>query len=189
MKRKLWLSAAVGVTLTAVIITSYYSPLLTMHRIYTAANQGETDRLPDHVDFPALRENLKATAMTAMSRSLQKNEDLDNPFAKLGMALATTFVNAIVEMMVSPAGLSALIKGGKPPDLESLTKSSNDSKTPDEPKSKKQKISFGIKYTAWDRALIFREGQQDKGNFVLRRNGLWSWKLVNVEIKGLMPEE
>lgn len=155
-----------------------------MHRIYTAAIQRETDRLPDYVDFPALRENLKAVAMTAMSRS---NEDVDNPFAKLGMVLASTFVNAIVEMMVSPAGLTSLINSGKPPDLQSLAE--DERKKPAETKIDQQKIELGLKYTAWDRVLIFREGQGEDGHFILHRDGLWSWKLVGINIKGLIPEK
>ncbi len=168
------------------MVTSYFSPLWTMHKIYSAANEKETDRLSDYVDFPALRENFKAMAMTAIANAMPKNEEADNPFAKLGMMLATTLVNSMVDAMVSPAGLTSLIATGKPPNLQNLAKNEQERTSAD------QKIDLGFSYTAWDRVLIFRKDHFEDGHFIMRRNGVWSWKLVAIKMPidtaGMIPK-
>lgn len=176
MKKKLWFSLGFAAVLAIAMVTSYFSPVWTMHKIHSAAKEKETDRLSDYVDFPALRENFKAMAMTAMASAMSKNEEADSPFGKLGMMLATTLLNSMVDAMVSPAGLTSLIVTGKPPDLQSLAKNEQEKAASD------QNIDVGFSYTAWDRVIIFRKGHFDDGHFIMRRNGIWSWKLVAIKM-------
>lgn len=178
MNRKLWVGIGAGTLLVTTIGTSYFSPLWTMHRIHQAATQKEADRLPDYIDFPSLRENLKASAMAAVSRAIKKSDGADDQFAKFGVALATALVNPMVDALVSPVGLTSMITSGKPPDLENLA--TGKASTEEAPPS-----NFGIEYTAWDRVAVFRKDQRDSGHFILRRDGLWSWKLVAIEIAGI----
>ncbi len=171
MNKKLLLGFGLALALIGLGVASYYSPLWTMRQLYQAAKLKEVDRLSDYVDFDAMRENFKAIVMTEIDRSMEELGDTDNPFIQFGKALAVTMVNPMVDTMVSPAALASLVSRGELPEPGKQT----DAVLEDD-----KQVKFGIDYTAWDRVKLTRTDMPDGPFMILRREGLWSWKLVNV---------
>jgi hypothetical protein len=99
-----------------VIVGAYFaSPYWALHRIQSAARDGNGDRLASYVDFPAVRESVKAQMQAVMLKKMLGSELRTNPLAGLGMIFAGGMVNAIVDGIVTPDNLAAMINNGNAP--------------------------------------------------------------------------
>jgi len=117
---------AVLVTLSAlafagVVAWLYSAPYRTLSSIRDAGLEKDTERLAELVDFPSVREHLKEQLNAAMAQSLaqSRSSETDNsPFAQagraLGMMLAKSMVDTLVDAMASPSGIAAMTRGTKP---------------------------------------------------------------------------
>lgn len=90
----------------------YASPYLAVRGMKEAVKNGDAVALADYVNFPALKESLKASFTAQMTKSM--GEMKDNPFAALGAAMANALINPMIESLVSPEGLAAMMNGHKP---------------------------------------------------------------------------
>ncbi len=79
------------------------SPYWTLRQVAEAAKVEDADRLSAHVDYPALREDVKEKLT---ERLIGATSD-DDPAASLGRALGTALLAPMVDAFVSPAGLKA----------------------------------------------------------------------------------
>ena len=109
-KRRIVVGACLGGAAVLLAAFVFLRPYFILGEIKSAAKSGDAERLAELVDFPALRENLKAQLnanfMKHMSQDLQ-----GNPFAGLGMMLGTALVDKMVDSFVSPSGLAAITAG------------------------------------------------------------------------------
>lgn len=167
----------------------YFSPRFAFDEIREAAKANDTEKLAERVDFPKLREGVKAQLNAQVAQKM--SEELgDNPFAAFGAALATVAVDSLVDAYVSPAAIGALAAGlspqhGKPksrrraeadpaPVPNADTNQSN--ATPAPPKAEKNFVQFD----ALDRASVHITGKHgEKLRFVLHLDGV-RWRLVNI---------
>lgn len=173
MRRKFGLIFFLAIAVAAAMGASYFSPLWTMRQIHAAAKQKEVDRLSDYVDFSAVRENLKSVVMAEMSRVAKDAAKGSEPAADFASALVVGFAGAMIDALVTPAGMINLIDKGQFPQP------GKQEAAPTQPQD--QPAEFSFHYTAWDRAIVYRKDQPE-GAFILRRNGPWSWRLVGVKI-------
>lgn len=177
MKKIAIAAAAVAVVLIA---SSYASPYVTLHQIKTALAERDAAALASHVDFPALRESVKAQMNGAMADSVEAAGASGNPFAAMGQAVAGAMLGKVVDAMVSPAGVVAMV------NQSALGRASDgragDAMSVSAPGKSRQDYSAG--YTGWDKFSIRASAQdQDRGGaLVLRRHGLWNWKLSAIEV-------
>ncbi|NEX60219.1 DUF2939 domain-containing protein [Noviherbaspirillum galbum] len=154
---------------------SYFSPYITLYQMRQAMQDKDGDRFSDFVDFPALRESFKGQMMAAMNTQTESMKD--NPFAAFGAGLATMLVDKMVDSMISPAGVIAMMKTGSTNPVsarvETATENNAGTRSPD----------FTVRYHGWNRAVVhLDENKKDRAAFVLRREGLWSWKLAGVQM-------
>src|SRR3546814_17155173 len=78
--------------------------------------------MAEQVDFPALRSSLKAQLGDRLLREVGTPSP-DNPFAAFGLSIAGGLVGGMVDVLVTHAGLGAMMEGrrtwdrasGKPP--------------------------------------------------------------------------
>ena len=98
---------------SALLAYTAAGPFITLYQIRSALETQDTEKLAQYVDFPVLRENLKAQINNLI---LSKVPDglADNPFGALGLAFAGTLVDSLVEGYVTPGGLSTLLAGRLP---------------------------------------------------------------------------
>lgn len=89
----------------------YAAPYLAVRSMKSAAESGDAMALADHVDFPALKASLKASLAAEMTRQMAREDDA---FAALGVAMAGVIINPMIDALVSPEGLAAMMKGRQP---------------------------------------------------------------------------
>lgn len=167
---------------------AYTAPRRTLEAIREAARAGDSERLAELIDFPAVRESLKEQFRALMKDEMEKatRENPDNPFAAagaaLGMMLATSVVDTLVDAAVSPSGIAKLASGDRPTVLGTKKDSATDG---EEDQGKNVAAEMG--YESLSRYEVkFRDPDKPEEGVTLslRRNGL-SWRLVSVRFEGL----
>lgn len=106
---KKWLLAAILIVLA---LGGYVAagPYLAIHGISRAVEQRDAAKLAKYVDFPAVRVNLKAQ----LNDHVVRRAGVDVQSSLLGavaLGLAGNLAGAGVDMLVTPAGIGALLQG------------------------------------------------------------------------------
>jgi hypothetical protein len=158
----------------------YFSPYLTVWQMRRHAEAGDSPALSQHVNFPALRESVKATLMATMSRSMKKDELRDSPFAAFGAMLAMSFIGPMVDMMVSPEGVAMMMQGERPKPTDGASRRA----PADKPSAKSPSdVEFVQGYEGYDRfSLAVREKNVEQMALVFHREGLVTWKLASLRL-------
>lgn len=122
-----------------------------------------------------------------------------NPFAGFAQVMAVTLVNGIVDAYVSPAGI-ALMLDGKRPKPESQVKAKplapvDQGPVPQDqsPVSKAdspsdQATDFKYEYVTFERfkaSISNPKTPDDRFSLIFDRDGLFNWKLVNIDFPGM----
>lgn len=93
--------------LAALVAWIGFAPHLTVHAMRKAAERGDAEALSSHVDFPALRESVRAQLAARVSDRLGGN----SAWSRLGADFATTLASPAIDTMVSPEALTMLFAG------------------------------------------------------------------------------
>ena len=158
------------------------SPYIVLWQISNAVKSGDVDALSSLVDFPAVRESVKGSMMAAVTKSMadsSKSSSGAGAFgAGLGMLLAGPMVNTMVDGIVTPQGISNLIKTGKIPNPTQAA-SFQESSTEPSPSP-----HFDLHYVSFDRFAvnIAPVGQPTLLEGRLCRVSVLGWKLCSVAI-------
>lgn len=97
------------VSALAFAVWAYFAPHLTMRSMRMAAERGDAEALAAHVDFPAVREDLKAQFSAAASERI--GGDGSGGWRDFGAALATAAAAPAIDALVSEASLMLLFTG------------------------------------------------------------------------------
>ena len=84
----------------------YATPYITLFRIHRAVERSDAEAVSRHVDFDALRENVRAKVTSEITRNAPQGA-----MAGLGQAMALGVANQVVDSMVSPTGVMRLMEG------------------------------------------------------------------------------
>ena len=176
--RKITIAAAVAVI--GVAATAYASPYYALHQIKTALAERNAEALAEHVDFPALRASVKAQLETSMARSIEATAGSGNPLAALGQSIASAMLGKMVDTMVSPAGVVALV------NKSAVSPQASD--TADAPADgARKKADYSAGYAGVNTFVVrAKDGNAQEGALVLQRHGVWGWKLSSIEIASAM---
>jgi Protein of unknown function (DUF2939) len=107
--------ASVFVTLFTILVgvvalflaTPYYS----LWNMRTAAVNRDSASFCSYIDFPVLRDNLKAELNAKMLAEMAKDDTLkNNPFAGFGAAVGPAIINNMVDGYVTPAAIDRIMK-------------------------------------------------------------------------------
>jgi hypothetical protein len=173
---KKWL-ALVLVALLALAAYVAVGPYRTVHAIGDAIERQDAAALSDQVDFPALRSSLKAQLTDRIVR--EAGEDVQaSALGSIGMSLAGGLVGSVVDTMVTPLGLGAIMEGRK------VGKRFTDtfSPAPAGATSRKPFADARYRYESASRftATVDATGEQPVV-FVLTREGL-RWRLSDIRL-------
>lgn len=163
-----WRIAAVA---AAVIVTAsstlwyFEAPAWTLKGMKDAAQSHDADALNAYIDYPALRESLKAELMARMMAEAQKDK---SGFGALGMAVGSAMMGPMIDGLVSPAGMRAALLANR---QENTTPAASALHVPKEPVIVRRNFS---------EFLVTAKGQPNSG-LVFKRHGL-SWMLSGVEL-------
>jgi hypothetical protein len=163
--------------LAALVVATYFaSPYWTAWRIKSAAAAGDGERLASYVDFPSVRDSIRAQVQGNVLNPLE-SRFRDRRYSALGMLLAGQVANVVVDSMVTPENLASMVNRGKTkpvlPDAQRET-SADTSTVP----SRKPKI--GLHYDGLDAFNIeMRDPDTDALliTWVMGRENLFAWRL------------
>lgn len=164
-------------TLIAVIIlfTGYFSylPYMTAHQLGEGLRLRDSDKLNDVIDFASVRQGIKDQVNNKMMTSLKTDKSLkDNPFSGITMVLATSMVDRIVDVVMTPVGMVNLMKRGdlalSEPDDQSIPINPIDD-------ARLEYDSFS-KFSIW---ITSDKGSETR--MIMRREGI-TWRVVKIDL-------
>lgn len=170
-------AAVVGaVFLVSVGAFYYFSPYVALQGLQTAIAEADAAALDERVDFPQLRENLKAQLNAVMLKETSSELE-DNPFAALALGFASTMVDGVVDAFVTPSGLANLSKGNRP------APGTGGPPLSDSPTSSDELFEDArLTRDSFDRfSLWVSDDEGGEIQFVFRRSGL-GWRLTSIFI-------
>ncbi|KAB8052671.1 DUF2939 domain-containing protein [Janthinobacterium rivuli] len=178
--KKITIAAAAAAI--AVAVTAYASPYYALHQIKTALAERNAEALAAHVDFPALRASVKTQLEASMARSIEATAGSGNPLAALGQSIASAMLGKMVDTMVSPAGVVALVnKSAVSPQADA------DGSADAPADGARKKADYAAGYAGLNTFVVrARDGNAQEGALVLLRHGVWDWKLSSIEIASAM---
>ena len=163
-----------GAVVGALLVVAYFaSPYLAVRELRSAAISADVDRLNSVVDFPSVRESLKAQMNSALTEKLANDSTMkDNPFAGLATIMIPAMVEKAVDGFVTPEAFSRLVEQGK---LKN-----------DGPDRETSWNEYRYAYRDLDHfAVDLRTKNSEPSTvptFIFERRGAFSWKVVRVEL-------
>ncbi|WP_029889513.1 DUF2939 domain-containing protein [Polycyclovorans algicola] len=153
----------------------FAQPYYTAYQMRESADQRDHERLASFIDFPAVRDSLKAQGGKLAQRRVEQ-EIGSGPLAELGGAVGGMFSDRMIEAAVTPESLARLMEqdprnDSGPSENGEPASSAGAQDDPD--------VRLG--YTAWDRFVVDVDDDDKTTRMVLARQGL-AWKLVAVEL-------
>jgi hypothetical protein len=165
------------VTLAVFAVLIYASPHWQLYRMRAAVEARDADALARHVDFPRLRDSVKVAIMGRLGADGMLAASRSNPFAAFGKAMALAVIDPVVDAAVSPAGVVAMLDAG---DIR--VRPMPEEQAPASGEQPREKLNYDLSYRSWNQVVVERA---DGGGvrFVLDRSGVWTWRLVAVELR------
>jgi hypothetical protein len=164
-KWKIAAVAAAAIVIAASALWYFESPAWTLKGMKDAAQSHDADALNGYIDYPSLRESLKAELMARMMAEAQKDK---SGFGALGMAFGSAMMGPMIDGLVSPAGMRVALLESK---QENTAPAASALHVPAEPVIVRRNFSEFV-VTAKD---------QPNSGLVFKRHGL-SWMLSGVEL-------
>jgi len=160
---------AIALALLVAAVGYFASPYVAIVGLVNALRAGDKDGLEERVDFPAVREHLKAEITASFMAKFQSDPELQsNPFAGLGLALVPMMADKAVDALVTPEGLTRLLAPEKDADRGPVLGLPKDAG-----------------YVTLDRFRVSAPAGRDKAskiNLILRRRGLFHWTVTRIEL-------
>lgn len=156
----------------------YYTPYLAVEKMREAAKSGDSATFSRYVNYPAVRESIKASVNAFMLSEIAKMKD-KNAFAALGTGLAMLLSGPIVDAMLTPEAVAMLMKG-KNPDIQARMLEATAKPTASEPD-----VDMTMGYEGIDQFVVYSKVKGAPGEpigLVFQREGVLSWKLSSVRI-------
>lgn len=147
-----------------------FSPYIAVYNMKKAAEKQDADALSRYVDYPVLRESLKANFNAMMASEIAQS---DNPFGALGTALGAALVNQMIDAFITPESLAMMIKGEEP-------KIGDSEKQHKEKTSSRTEAETSMSYEGMNQFVVKvkdKNSSEDPIKFIYKRAGIVSWKL------------
>lgn len=165
------------VSIVAVILAIYVvaAPYITVYQMKEAAQRRDGESLSEYIDFPSVRQSFKDQLNAKFAKAVSEDKDMsDSPFAPLGMAFAGVVIDKMIDVYVTPAGITQLMAG------ENLVPDAKQEGGRDESTDREPLSDASMSYEAINKFSV-RVKNEDGGEvkFVLRRRGI-GWKMTDI---------
>ncbi|RIH89449.1 DUF2939 domain-containing protein [Calidithermus roseus] len=159
--RKLPFALLAGLLL--LVAYAWFSPYLTFVGIQRAIQSNDPSRLERYVDFPRVRESLKADLNRTLMEQAKQDE---SGYGALGLLFAASLVEPLVNALITPQGLASIGTGEDPQygNLEAVR-------------------DWRLKRQGLSQVLLHHKDNPNEG-IVMERQGL-GWKVVRLQIQNL----
>jgi hypothetical protein len=179
-QRNWWMlgTFALAVIFVGMIIAyAAFSPFLALWGMRNAALAKDGKTFAGYIDFPVFKENLKAEFNAYLVEQMSKDQSLkNNPFSGLGLLLAPTIVNNMVDALVTPAGVERLMNGQFMPQTPGTTLS-----TKTENPWNSENVSFSYESVNEFRVNILTP-EKNVVSLVFERHWIGDWKLAGIKM-------
>lgn len=158
-----------GVVIIALTIAYIVSPYAAASSFSNALANYDANEASEYIDYPSVRQKIKDD-MNAEIASMAIEEN-DNPFAAAGAAFAGGFMTQMIDGFVTPAGLEKALAEAEKDQNGNMSK-----------------LDYETKYASMNRFLVRltqkANGEQAEDPLILvfERQGLFSWKLIEVDL-------
>jgi hypothetical protein len=120
-----------------------------------------------------VRADLKPQLTAAVTSRMERDPQMrGNPFAGLGAILMPSILDRMIDSVVTPEGIAALVRAGKVGHAETESPPS-------------QRVDYDLRYIALNRFdVALRRGAAagDPVHLIFERRGLFTWKLVRIAL-------
>jgi len=168
----------------------YFSPFISLYKLYRAVSEHNTREIEAGIDFHSLRENIRPQVKAKVNKELEKSlggqNFISSGLAGLGMAVANPLVDQKVDEAISPGGLQALLTA-----LEQANNKTNLQNTPS-PQGLQPAITSTIQELkslkfGYENINQFQMQLQDPSSnqpigVSMQRQNLLDWKVVAVQL-------
>ena len=186
--------ALLVVVVVAVLGVIYASPYIALDRLKRAADARDAQTVNQYVDFPLLRGSLKDQVGQLLTRRIDIQKS-GNPLAMIGAMIGAALIGPLVDSYATPDGVAAILNGippkgdpgEKPPgpsESSGAVVAAPGAAQAPPPSAPKPPPQTTAGYRSFDTfAVNYQHGTGDaRYSAILRRYGLFSWKLVAVEL-------
>jgi hypothetical protein len=164
----------------------FATPYLALWSLKAAAENQDTQTLSQYVDFPALKESLKASLRSKMTAALAKTHN-DKPYGNIvgaGVAqLAVQALDPVLNAVVTPETIAALLRGQRQESHPSNEKEASDNPLARVFPSTDEDTEISARYANFDTFVItLKNGKTDQAliSFFMKRQGIASWKIAGI---------
>lgn len=179
MNRRLVTGLALAVS-ALLVLAWVASPVLAGQAVIRAARAGDEARLARLVDFPALRQSMKDEFNAELVARMRRDPRVvESGLGGLGLMLAPMLLAGAVDAVVTPQGVAAMVSSGQAPDPAGdpgPTASADDGEDIHQSWGYRDLNTFAI-------TLTQRETPDDHLALLLKRHGLFGWKLAGVDMQ------
>ena len=171
----------IAILLVALAGGIFFSPHFAVNAMKSAAEARDAAKFSGYVNYPALKESLKASFNAKLASEAMKDKG-GQPNAALGAALAAAIINPMIDALVTPESLAVMMSGDQPQPGKSATAPSPTRTTVAKDDTSERSL---MAYERFDRFVVT---VKNKGNasetvgFVFNRDGLFSWKLSAIRL-------
>ncbi len=185
MKKSLIVGVAAGAVVLFVVAWAA-APVLAAQALIRAAKAGDERKLEQLVDFPALRESLKAELKTELLNRMNRDPRVaDSGLGGLGMMLAPMILSGAVDAVVTPQVVAEMVRTAEAPDP---TRRPAEDPAADKADGDDIHQSWGYRgLNAFAVTLTDRDHPDDRLALILERRGLFDWKLAAVDLQTAPP--
>lgn len=186
------LTVIVALVLVALAAAYAASPFYAFRQLKAAAESGDRDQLNALVDFPAVREDLKRQVDSGAVKLAREASGVGYPIAMVLGKLGSAFGDRMIDKLVTPEAISAMVRSGMIPHRHHR-------KASDEPAASDatagaeasggegDKVVTRYAYLTPDRfkVAVAPQDHTDKPlGLIMARQGLFSWRLEQIELPG-----
>ena len=152
----------------------YASPYLTLNGIKNAVQEQDAEKLSSYVDFPSVKQGVKDQFKAKIAKEMVI-EDNNNGFEALGSMFATAMIDPLVDGLITPEGIAALM-------AEKKDQNSTEATTTQEESNESDDLVYETGYDSFsDFHVNLGNPEVDKTvKVMLHRDGL-SWKIVDID--------
>ena len=190
--------------ITASVITVCYgfvSPWIALRDLTQAFEDQDTRKIEKLVDFTELRKDIKVTAKTAVMKTAAIELD-SSPFAAMGIIMANAIVDAIIDQVISPAGLQLFFSAGEmsidanevsknldsiAKDLISASEKGEINRGMDDAQSFEVKTDY-VGVNKFEVQVSNADILNESASFYMRREGLGGWKVSGIRMPDSLVE-
>jgi hypothetical protein len=183
MQAKIMMNPVKVVSAVTVLVAGVYyfaSPYLAINSLRNGFLSKNPDQVSKYIDYPTLREDLKAQLGAAAIKNLQNDPQMaSNPFSGVAMGMITPMINSMVDTYVTPSGMRTIFESnssGQSGEDQTVQALADRKKEFDK---NLQKTSMGYEGIGQFQLTVTSEDDK-KTKFIFNRKGFSDWKLKTI---------